>query len=116
MESIVELELEQMHNRLSKIASTNGGKHRMERFFQPSLMNVLWTMMAAKRYEHDDPKLARLLEINSAWFQSGNFGAGVVTAFPFLRYMLKEWTGYNNQMEGNKNLHQFLRVADNLLN
>jgi hypothetical protein len=68
-------------------------------------------MMAARRYDHEDPKLAKLLEINSAWFQSGNFGAGVVTAFPFLRFCLREWTGYNQQMDGNRKIHQFLRVS-----
>ncbi|XP_021945089.1 methyl farnesoate epoxidase [Folsomia candida] len=109
MESIVELELECMDKRLRSASKVNGGKVLMERFFQPSLMNVLWTMMAAKRYDHDDPKLTKLLEINSGWFQTGSFGSGIITAFPFIRFLFPEWTGYSSLMHGNRKIHQFAR-------
>jgi methyl farnesoate epoxidase/farnesoate epoxidase len=110
MESIVALELEEVKKRLTAEAGTNDGVILMQRYFQLSLLNVLWGMMAGRRYEAGDPKLETLLEINSGWFQSGNFGAGIVTAFPFLRFVFPEWTGYNKQMAANRAIHNYLRV------
>lgn len=68
------------------------------------------SMLAGVRYSHDDPKLLKLLEVNSLWFQSGNFGAGIVTAYPFLRFIFKEWTGYYKQQYGNQVIYDFLTV------
>lgn len=110
MEGVIAEELRHFHGRLSKIANQNGGKYRMERFFQPSIMSILWSVMAGERYNHDDPNLERLLEINSTWFQNGNFGAGMVVAYPFLRWLFKEWTGYNRMQEGNEMIWSFIRV------
>ncbi|ODM93688.1 Methyl farnesoate epoxidase [Orchesella cincta] len=109
MEVTVREELKHFHGRMSNIAKKNGGQYRMERFFQSSIMSILWVMMAGERYDHDDPNLERLLKINSTWFQSGNFGAGMVVAYPFLRFLFKEWTGYYRIEEGNEMIWGFIR-------
>ena len=114
MESIVSVELEEMMSRLTKVA-TSDGIIVFERFFQLSLLNVLWSMLAGKRYSHDDPKLLKLLEINSLWFQSGSFGAGIITAFPFIRFLLPELTGSNMMIKGNSAVYEFLRVNNQYL-
>ncbi|CAG7822950.1 unnamed protein product [Allacma fusca] len=108
MESIMSIELQEMMEGLRKVAKTNGGKHRMERFFQLSLLNVVWTMLAGKRYSHDDPRLHKLLKLNSMWFQSGNFGGGIVIAYPFLRFLFPNLLGYNLQKEANAKIYEFL--------
>lgn len=110
MEGVISEELRHFHDRFSAIAKKNGGRHRMERFFQPSIMSILWALMAGERYNHDDPNLERLLKINSTWFQTGNFGAGVVVAYPFLRFVLKEFTGYYRMQDGNEMIWSFIRV------
>lgn len=114
MESVISEEIKSFHERLTTIAKKNGDKVHMERFFQPSIMSILWALMAGERYNHDDPNLDRLLKINSTWFQTGNFGAGVVVAYPFLRFLFKEWTGYYRMQHGNEMIWNFIRevIAD----
>jgi len=110
MTSVVETELEEVMRRL-KMASedkSKGGVVRMERFFQLSSLNVLWTMMAGIRYSHDDPKLQELLRVNSGWLQTGNFFAGIVAAFPFIRHVFPEWTGYNFMNKANQMIYDYV--------
>jgi len=114
MEATVLSELEAVKARFQRLSERNGGVVLMRRHFQLSLLNVLWGMMAGIRYDYDDPKLVRLIEASSAWFESGNFGAGIVTAYPFLRFLFKEWTGYNVQVKGNEAVHNFLRVRGHI--
>lgn len=114
MESTVLSELAEVKERFRRLSRENEGVVLMRRHFQLSLLNVLWGMMAGVRYDHDDPRLAKIIEVSSAWFESGNFGAGIVTAFPFLRLIFPEWTGYNIQDKGNATIHTFLRVIFSL--
>lgn len=111
MESVIRTELGHFHELLSSISKKSGGRHRVEKFFQPSLMSILWVLMAGRRYSYNDPNLRKLLQVNSTWFQTGNFGGGIVLAFPFLRLMFKNWTGYYKMKQVNDEIWGFIEVG-----
>ncbi|CAG7822951.1 unnamed protein product [Allacma fusca] len=109
MEALIRIELEDIMQKLNKISQNNGGRTVFERFFQLGFLNVLWGMLAGKRYSLDDPKLINLLKMNSQWFQSGVFGGGIVFAYPFLRYIFPDALGYNLQQKVNVKIFDYVK-------
>lgn len=88
MESTITKELESFVNHLRQQAAIDDGVIRVDRLFHLSLLNVLWSMVGGNKFSHDDPKLSHLLKINEDVLRSGNFGANLAFAFPFLSHWL----------------------------
>jgi len=61
---------------------------------QPVYMNSIWSLVTGVRYEHNDPELLRILELNSAYLESGQQGGGIAGLFPQVLYWFPNWSGY----------------------
>lgn len=67
--------------------------------FNPSILSTMWQMVLGKVSPEDEPLIKILSEKGDAFVRSGILGMGVVSAFPFLRFVFPKALGYNVQMD-----------------
>lgn len=79
-------------------------------FFNLSLVNVIWSMVAGKTFSYDDERLIKFIEMNEGLFKAGNFGSDISVAFPFLRHMFPNATNANLFKAGFAEFHEYFRV------
>jgi methyl farnesoate epoxidase/farnesoate epoxidase len=111
MESVMKDELDHLIELMKEEMSQRDGKVKVELLFNLSLLNVLWTMVAGKRFNHDDPRLQFLLDLNEKAFKAGTFGADLSIAFPFLRHLFPGPTGANILQQLFREFHQYFGVS-----
>jgi methyl farnesoate epoxidase/farnesoate epoxidase len=109
MEVVMRDELDILMRNMEKEAKT-AGKVRVERLFSNSLLNVLWTMVAAKRFSHDDERMRKMLEAQDEMFRSMTFGADLADAFPILGRWFPKYTGVEIFDGFMKQMHVFFKV------
>lgn len=80
----------------------------MHTAFDTSVINVLWAMIAGRRYSIDDAKLKRLMEIIHDAFKAADISGGMLNQLPFLRFIAPEQTGYRKLKKVLVNLWEFL--------
>jgi len=85
-------------------------------YFHRSFANLIANMMMGKRFHYDDPELLSLLHHGHDFIKNGIFGAGILTAFPFLKYVFPEALGYNTQMGAVRGIQQCAKVRQLKLN
>jgi len=111
MESIIHEELNELMSRLRQnMADGRQCVIYMHSFFNLSVLNVLWTMMAGVRYSHDDPILGTLIEKTNDLFQSQKIVSISSAIFPFMRKYFPNYTGETGQVEFYKGLQIFFKV------
>lgn len=59
----------------------------MSNTFQVSVVNVLWAIVAGRRYQRNDPKFLQLLDSVNKFFRNGNVVRGSI---PLPRWLLKK--------------------------
>nr|QYV43140.1 methyl farnesoate epoxidase / farnesoate epoxidase [Colaphellus bowringi] len=67
----------------------------MHKAFDISVLNALWAMMAGERFEINDERLKKLLEIIHDAFRIVDISGGVLNQMPFLRHIAPNASGYN---------------------
>jgi len=60
----------------------NNGIHTFDCYFTLSVLNVLWSMLVGKSFEHNDPKLLTLIALVRDMMASCNFGNSILLAYP----------------------------------
>jgi hypothetical protein len=63
-----------------------GNVFEFKNYFNISLVNALWVMLASARFERDDPRLKSLVELFDVVFRSGDI---VRVAFPCPAILMK---------------------------
>ncbi|KAG5896789.1 hypothetical protein JTB14_008365 [Gonioctena quinquepunctata] len=63
--------------------------------FDIAVLNGLWAMMAGERFETDDERLKKLLQIIHDGFRIVDISGGVLNQMPFLRHVAPDASGYN---------------------
>ena len=58
----------------------------MSNTFQVSVVNILWAIVAGKRYQRNDPKFLQLLDSVNKFFRNGN-----VVPIPLPQWLLKKF-------------------------
>ncbi|CAG9864108.1 unnamed protein product [Phyllotreta striolata] len=76
--------------------------------FDVSVLNGLWAMMAGQRFETDDKRLRRLLQIIHDAFRLVDISGGMLNQMPFLRYVAPNASGYNQIREILERMWEFL--------
>ncbi|CAH1235119.1 unnamed protein product [Diabrotica balteata] len=66
----------------------------MHNAFDISVLNALWAMMAGQRFETDDERLRKLLQIIHDAFRLVDISGGLLNQMPFLRYIAPDACGY----------------------
>ncbi|ODM98759.1 Methyl farnesoate epoxidase [Orchesella cincta] len=109
MESMISVELHELTSRLrQRMADGRQAVVCMHNYFNLSVLNVLWSMIAGTRYSHDDEKLLALLEHVDMLMKCGSVG-NLSSMFPILRKLAPKLTGEEKQLEAYKLLQNFLR-------
>ncbi|CAL8078973.1 unnamed protein product [Orchesella dallaii] len=109
MESMISVELQELTSRLrQRMADGKQAVVCMHNYFNLSVLNVLWTMIAGTRYSHDDEKLLTLIEHVDMLMKCGSVG-NLSSMFPILRKIAPKLTGEEKQLEAYRVLQNFLR-------
>nr|ARE68678.1 methyl farnesoate epoxidase [Epicauta chinensis] len=67
----------------------------MHTAFDVSVLNVLWAMMAGERFNVNDERLLKLLQIIHDAFRLTDMSGGMLNQLPFLRFVAPDVCGYN---------------------
>ncbi|CAH1992977.1 unnamed protein product [Acanthoscelides obtectus] len=111
MSTLLEDESQELVKYLLK--ETNGGEGilGMSSLFSIPILNALWRMLVGVRYDPGDPKLAKLHGILADMFKHVSIVGRPFVAFPILRYLAPEASGYNIYMEVYRRLIDFIYEA-----
>jgi methyl farnesoate epoxidase/farnesoate epoxidase len=82
----------------------------MHTAFDVSVLNVLWAMMAGERFNIDDERLRKLLNIIHDAFRLTDMSGGILNQMPFLRFIAPETCGYNQLVNVLVRMWEFLEV------
>ena len=104
MEQHIEKEIE---NLLSFIDEFKSEPVWPASFLAQSVINVLWSMTAGKRFKRDDKRLVKLLDLMNRRSKVFDMSGGVLTQFPWLRFVAPNKTGYNLIRQLNNELFNF---------
>jgi len=78
--------------------------------FQTVFMNSIWSLATGTRFEHDDPELHRLLELNRQYAECAQIGGGIAGLFPEVLYRFPNWSGYNKLKGIQSEMQKFMEV------
>ncbi|KAJ8930071.1 hypothetical protein NQ314_017178 [Rhamnusium bicolor] len=87
----------------------------MHSAFDISVLNGLWAMMAGQRFETDDERLRKLLNIIHDAFRLVDMSGGLINQMPFLRHIAPNACGYNQIMDILNRMWTFLEVENKSL-
>lgn len=86
MESLVSKEVAVLLADMKRQFHDEGNVFEFKNYFNISLVNALWVMLASTRFERDDPRLKSLVELFDVVFRSGDI---VRVAFPCPAILMK---------------------------
>ncbi|XP_063920154.1 methyl farnesoate epoxidase-like isoform X2 [Zophobas morio] len=81
----------------------------MHTAFDVSVLNVLWAMMAGERFDINDERLRKLLNILGDAFKLTDMSGGILNQMPFVRFVAPETCGYNQLMDVLIRMWEFLQ-------
>jgi cytochrome P450 len=96
---IMEEELTDLVNRLNERLVEEKGVINMCQFFNISVLNILWSMMAGERFSHDDARLHKLVRGISNAMRMMSVGNNIMMAYPFLRHYTLRFTERGQQRQ-----------------
>lgn len=85
MHGVIIEESNVLMDEFKKTLKSTGGVVKFRNTFSLSVLNVLWCMVAGIRYEHDDPRLLKLLDHTFKLSKSATFGNPIELIIPFTR-------------------------------
>ncbi|ODM87145.1 Methyl farnesoate epoxidase [Orchesella cincta] len=109
MHSNIHDELFDIVSELKRSVKETNGIHSFDDYFTVSALNVVWSLLAGRRYEHSDPTLLRLTKMFKDSLESCNFGNSLPFAFPEWRNWFPDWTGMSTQRRCAKETNTFFQ-------
>jgi len=111
MEQLIQAELQYLIESMDKQIKENDGRiHFSVHFFHLTFINIMAGMIMGIRHSYEDKDLQKLLKDSVDFIKNGVVGAGLLTAFPFLRFVCPDALGYNVQMEAAKGIREYAKV------
>lgn len=92
------------------ITSSENSNILLDDLFTRPVINVLWAILAGKRFERDEPKMDLLTECMNGFIRFSNGGPNLLGLFPFLRFVAPESTGYNKLLGYIKPIRDYIQV------
>ncbi|CAH1119577.1 unnamed protein product [Phaedon cochleariae] len=80
----------------------------MHKAFDISVLNALWAMMAGERFDIEDARLKKLLQIIHDAFRLVDISGGLLNQMPFLRHIAPDAIGYTLNKEILERMWAFL--------
>ncbi|CAG9763050.1 unnamed protein product [Ceutorhynchus assimilis] len=81
----------------------------MHNAFDVAVLNALWAMLAGQRFEVEDARLKKLLQIIHDCFRIVDMSGGLINQLPFLRYIAPSASGYNQILDVLTRMWTFLQ-------
>lgn len=85
----------------------HGKEFRVEKLFAPAVLNVLWVTTFGTRKTRTDERLNKLLKLFERRAKAFDISGGVLTQFPWLRFVIPEKIGYSLIVKLNEELKSF---------
>ncbi|XP_075978468.1 farnesoate epoxidase-like isoform X2 [Anticarsia gemmatalis] len=77
--------------------------------FHITIVNILWRLVAGKRYDLEDAKLKTLCDLITRLFNAVDMSGGVLNFLPFLRHVAPGLSGYNALRASHDSIHSFVK-------
>ncbi|XP_038223594.1 farnesoate epoxidase-like [Zerene cesonia] len=77
--------------------------------FDVAIVNILWKLVAGKRYDLRDPHLITLCNLITQSFQVVDMSGGILNFLPFLRHIFPNLIGYTKLVEIHDNIYKFIK-------
>ncbi|KAG8228554.1 hypothetical protein J437_LFUL008632 [Ladona fulva] len=74
----------------------------------PRVLNVLWAIVAGTRFSLDDPQLIALLKLLRARSRAFDMAGGILSQFPWVRFIAPKASGYQLLLDVNSQMKAFL--------
>jgi hypothetical protein len=75
-------------------------------------MSVLWALTAGTRFGDDDLTLSKLLELMQRRARSFDMSGGILSQFPWIRFVAPEASGYTLLNTVNSQMNAFFMVPE----
>jgi hypothetical protein len=111
-ETVAQEEIRELLSFVSKASKTSNGAVDMHGELTVSVINILWTIVAGKRYNRDDEEFLEFLGQITAMFRSGVKVTNYVIPFPFLRHIVPGLVGWNEFRDCNQTMRRFFKASD----
>lgn len=112
MQSAVEAETSALIKEFNDAILKDGGIIRVRTTFVLSVLNVLWCMVAGQRYEHDDPKLVKMMDRNFAMTKSITFAEPFHLAFSWVKRIFPSIFKEDLRLRVFDECHKFTQVKE----
>ncbi|XP_059479051.1 methyl farnesoate epoxidase-like [Neocloeon triangulifer] len=110
MEGLIHEEVNSLIVEVGRMAGTNWEQSvELHNMLGASGINVLWHVMAGRRYAHDDPKLKQLTGLIKELLTITDASGGIANNFPFLTRYLPFLTEKKKILAVRKNIIDFLK-------
>nr|C0SPF7.2 RecName: Full=Farnesoate epoxidase; AltName: Full=Cytochrome P450 15C1; AltName: Full=Protein dimolting; Short=mod; Flags: Precursor [Bombyx mori] len=81
----------------------------VNQMFHITIVNILWRLVAGKRYDLEDQRLKELCSLVMRLFKLVDMSGGFLNFLPFLRHFVPRLIGFTELQEIHNALHQYLR-------
>lgn len=113
MHSVIIEEVNLLMEEFRKQTKTTGGILKFRNTFSLSVLNVLWCMVAGIRYEHDDPRLLKLLNHIFKLSKSVTFGNPLELLVPYLAKLAPGFFNAKMRYKTFDECHELSKVCTN---
>ncbi|XP_021181458.3 farnesoate epoxidase isoform X1 [Helicoverpa armigera] len=95
---------------LVKLRTNDAGRPILvNNMFNITIVNILWRLVAGKRYDLEDKKLKLLCDLIMRLFRAVDMSGGILNFMPFMRHVFPGLSGYKELSGIHKALHEFLK-------
>lgn len=111
MSDMIEQEGYVMIENIRKKVETGGGECvlRMDNLFGVYVLNTLWTMMNATKYNPEDQEVQHLQNLLTDLITKIHMDGALFSHFPILRYICPQYSGYTAFVEIHEKVLRFIR-------
>lgn len=86
----------------------DGGVRRIRPVIAPAVINVLWMIVTGQKPSEDLSRLQKFMSLLDRRAQQFDMAGGILTTFPWIRYVAPEMSGYNILVTLNNELKSFI--------
>ncbi|XP_072752926.1 probable cytochrome P450 305a1 [Anoplolepis gracilipes] len=91
----------------------DGGVRHMQTVIAPTVINVLWALVTGKKLSEDQSRLENFIHLMSRRSQIFDLAGGILSGFPWLRFVIPEISGYKLLVTLNNELKNLLMETVN---
>ncbi|CAL8102473.1 unnamed protein product [Orchesella dallaii] len=114
MTSVIQDEITNVVLELKSSVKEYNGIHKFDGYFTVSILNIIWSILAGKRYEHNDSKLLRLVKVTRNIMEAFSVD-NLLMAYPEWKNWFPNWTGMTELIDERRMLGLFKTHPENLV-